>query len=541
MIKSLCSLHEQEEEKYICAHPTCLKQTDNKLSCSCCFQINHREKQSEQHQIITLSVLEKTALANYVSFKEYMLQQIEKNSELHVQIEKQLSDVLLSLTNWQNNQKKMFNDITENSSQVLTQNIQKADNLIKNPSLDTYIYFYKFNQQEIQDEMQDIRDLSTRQLKYQLNQFEMKSDVLINQRNFIQRDYFLSFAKMNYQIELDNLNNYQFELCEKHLSQKEVLCTHPLCLQKNPLQLQCSLCFPQVHKEHQQEDYIKTIAIVMKEQTEKKDLIEQLKKKYHQDIKKSIDLNLQKINESQQNQYQNNEQQKEQLVLLEQQQLSCFLNPEIPNYIFGHLDQNLLTRNKKQISFDYDSLYHNYELKLSKIISSSAIDELKLFTELDFNSKIFNQYIINLENDHQLLQLEVQEKESIIQSNKLNISEIKLQLDALNDSFKKQEKEISNLKTLIFVQSESQNTKNQNQYNSMSEQISNLKSNIQQNFESMIQKNFEKQDMNFKNISSQNANSQEDLVSKIGINCWIIIIGMLIMILIVAGNGTNKR
>ncbi|CAK71741.1 unnamed protein product (macronuclear) [Paramecium tetraurelia] len=282
MNKSYCSSHEQEEQKYICVHPTCLQKADNKLCCSCCFQQNHREKKAEQHKIITLSELEKTAHANYTSLKEHLLNEVKKNSELHAQIEEQLSAILLSLTNWQNNQKKMFNDITENSSQVLAQNIQKAENLIENPSLDTFIYFYKFNLQDKQNEMQDIRDQSTRQLNYQLNQIEMKRDILINQKNFIEREHFLKFAQMDYQIEVDNLNNFQFEQCELHLSQKELLCTHLKCLEKDPLKLECSLCILQDHKEHQQDNYIKTLAIVMKEQTEKRELIEQLTKKIQQ-------------------------------------------------------------------------------------------------------------------------------------------------------------------------------------------------------------------------------------------------------------------
>ncbi|CAD8157849.1 unnamed protein product [Paramecium octaurelia] len=459
MNQSTCSLHDQEEEKYICVHPTCLKKVDNKLCCIQCNLAKHNKWQLNDHQFMNISELEKIALQNYSKLKEHLDNEIEKNTQLRTKTEERLSDVLLSLSTWQNNQKKMFNDITENSSQVLAENIRKAQSLMKSPSLDTYIYFYKLNLLKKQNEIYDIREQSIRQLEYQLNQIEMKRDILINQINFIQREYFLSFAQMDYQIELDNLNNYQFEQCEKHLCQKEVLCTHPNCLQNNPLQLQCSLCFPQVHKEHQQQDYIKTIAIVMKEQEEKKEIIEELKKKFSQNIKKSIDMNLLKINESQQNQYQHNEKQKEKAVFLEQQQLSEFLNPEIPNYIFGHLDQKLLRKTKEQINLYYQQLYYTYESKFSNIFSNQFNQDLEFCTQLDFNSKQFFQYIINLEYELELRQLKLEDLQRTIQSYTLNHQQIEQLLHTHNDSIKnfhsKMEKEIVKLqsqkKTFIYL------------------------------------------------------------------------------------------
>ncbi|CAK82786.1 unnamed protein product (macronuclear) [Paramecium tetraurelia] len=433
MNKSICSLHDQEEEKYICVHPICLKKVDNKLCCIQCYHSNHKNTQLIDHDFKNISELETIASQNYSKLKEHLDHEIQQNIQLRTKIEERLSNTLLSLTTWQNNQKKMFNDITENSTQILIQNIRKADTLMKSQSIDTYIYFYKLNLLENQNQMQAIRDQSMRQLEYQLNQIEIKRDILINQINFIQSEHFLSFAQMNYQIELGNLNNYQIEKCKKHQCQKEVLCIHPNCLQKNPIQLQCLQCITQDSKEHQSEDYIKSIVIVMEGQSQKKELNEELQKNFKYDIKKSVDINLLKINEAQQNYYQNYEKQKENLVLLEQQQLSQFLNPDFPKDFFDHLDQKPFTITKEQINLHYQLLHQDYQNKFQGIFSNQVNDELQFLTELDFNSKKFHQNIINQQKELELCQLKFEELQRTIQSHAFN-NKIEQQFSTLNNS-----------------------------------------------------------------------------------------------------------
>ncbi|CAD8183515.1 unnamed protein product [Paramecium pentaurelia] len=502
MNKSICSIHDQEEEKYICVHPHCIKKVDNKLSCIQCFSNKHKKIKLEKHQFINLSELEQKAIDNYNNLKRQLNDEIQKNQQLNTIIQERLAAVLLSLSTWQNNQKKMFNDIAENSSQVLTENILKADSLMKNPSLDTFIYFFNFKILEKEKENQDIREYSMRQLEYSLKQIEEKRDILINQQTFIQREQFLKFSFINYQIESDNLKEYQFEKCQKHLSKQKMLCTHPNCLEKNSYQLQCIHCISEEHKEHQLGTYIKNIAIIQKEQAEKLEQIEQLKKKYSIDIKQSIDKNLSKINEIQKDYYQNYEKQKEKAIFLEQYQLNQFSNPNTPNYIFGNIDTHLLKTTKDQINLYYQQLYYNFEIKFQTIFFNQVNDDIKFCTELDFNSKQFFQYVINLEQELELCKIQLQEYKKQIEEYNQNSNQIELQMKTQSAYIINLQSSISSLELLTQSNLIQQNA-------SINQLQSNLEYKISQQFQYIIG-NSKLQNVTINNL-------QSDLEKSIGL------------------------
>ncbi|CAD8125572.1 unnamed protein product [Paramecium sonneborni] len=416
MKKSYCSIHDQEEERYICVHPICLKKADNKLCCVQCFTTSHRKKKLDQHQFISVSELQKKADRNYQSLIQHFNDLIEKNAAVQTDIERKLQELLNSIVTWQSNQKKMFNDVADYSNSVLTYNISKADQLFKNPSLDTYIYFYIIDLQKIEISNQEITKQSLRNLQYQLQDIEAKRDILVTQTTYFKKENFLKFKQMDYLIEINNLNDFEFQKCSKHLSKMKMLCTHPKCLQNPQNNLQCLNCIQEEHQEHYIQKYVQPIAIIQKEQTEKISLIQELKNKFCQDILGSMDKNFTKINQNQEIYYKNFENLKEKGIFLELQQLSLVQNSKNSTYIFDNIDLDLLQITKDQIQKEYMSLYYNFETKFSTIFEEKVNDDLQFCTELDQNSKRFFKYVINLEQELQICQQKLENQQQPIQN-----------------------------------------------------------------------------------------------------------------------------
>ncbi|CAD8045425.1 unnamed protein product [Paramecium sonneborni] len=301
MIPLQCSQHEQEEQKYICVHPICLKKVNNKL---CCIQ------QIESTQIYEYFRSGKKAFTNSYILKKQLEEEILKNQDLQNKFENRLMEVLNSIVSWQNNQKKIFKNIADDSNRILIEYQMMATNLEKNPSLDSLIYFYQQNIEENQAEYSNIREQMRRYLDYQMKEIEQKRDILITQKTLFQRDI-LKFNYLDNKIQFNCFDDQEFEICQKHSNKIKMLCTHLNCLSNQPLQLLCKNCVAVEHQEHYTQKYVKNISSILKEQAEKTELIEKLKKKYSLDIQEQTEKNLQKISEKLASLYQNFENQKD--------------------------------------------------------------------------------------------------------------------------------------------------------------------------------------------------------------------------------------
>lgn len=67
MEKSFCGIHVDEEEKYICIHPNCIKEKENKPCCIDCFE-KHVEDRTKFHKKINLYLLLEKAKTNKEAF-----------------------------------------------------------------------------------------------------------------------------------------------------------------------------------------------------------------------------------------------------------------------------------------------------------------------------------------------------------------------------------------------------------------------------------------------------------------------------------------
>ncbi|CAD8107447.1 unnamed protein product [Paramecium sonneborni] len=427
MKREFCQIqgHDTEELIYVCDELQCIELNNNKLICQKCLCI---------HRGVTYNILKEKAIKNYNQYTQILQNDIDENESLKKNVEQSIKEIQGKIMKMMSDLQKNIFTFVDGQSQKLLKNKNQAQQLMQdsNSSLDIQIFFAKFSERKTKEKQETTKQQVKAIIKDLIDDINLKIEYLkqpdVNEYKIIE------FELQSFQIESIFQKKLPYSYCDEHCSNKTSICVDIKCLESSYLEYYCLRCCKSSHVQHYQNDYLVEYDKLKKEQKVKQKFVVNQKQKMKEYVQKLVNDSINQLKIEQKEQYLKYEITIENIKSL-QQQFEINLQVENTKYVFGDLLLQFINTKEETFLLQLNQVQQNFEDKLQcckiqdkqKFLEECQLLQLKQdeIVKLQKNIKQLKQSVDqkdqllnnqSSENLFNLLQMNLKEKDKLIQS-----------------------------------------------------------------------------------------------------------------------------